>query len=75
MIRLTRLDPAENMARFYLMDVQPALFGWSLVSEWGRIGRAGQVRLDLFETAAQAEAALAHKLRQKERRGYTGLPV
>lgn len=70
MIRLTRLNPAENMARFYLMDLRPALFGWSVVYEWGRIGRAGQVKLDFFDTPADAEAAMSRKLREKERRGY-----
>lgn len=46
-VELHRLDPARNMARFYRLDVQPSLFGWSVVSEWGRIGRpgAGQLRL------------------------------
>ena len=39
---LRRIDAAQNMARFYLLDVQPDLFGgWSLIREWGRIGRAG----------------------------------
>ena len=33
------------MRRFYRLDVQPDLFGrWCCIREWGRIGRAGQVR-------------------------------
>ncbi|WP_442868383.1 WGR domain-containing protein [Bradyrhizobium sp. CCBAU 11445] len=36
------------MARFYKLDVQPTLFGeCSLVRVWGRIGRAGTVRVEL----------------------------
>jgi len=27
MIELHRIDPARNMARFYVLDVQPDLFG------------------------------------------------
>ena len=40
-IHLARIDAEKNMERFYKLDVQPTLFGeWSLVREWGRIGRA-----------------------------------
>jgi predicted DNA-binding WGR domain protein len=42
-INLLRIDEDSNMARFYKLDVQPTLFGeWSLVREWGRIGRPVQ---------------------------------
>lgn len=34
-IMLTHIDNHRNMARFYKLDVQPALFGRSLVKEWG----------------------------------------
>lgn len=41
---LRRIDAAQNMARFYRLDVQPDLFGgWSFIREWGRIGRPGTV--------------------------------
>jgi predicted DNA-binding WGR domain protein len=41
-IHLARIDADKNMSRFYKLDVQPTLFGeWSLVKEWGRIGRPG----------------------------------
>jgi hypothetical protein len=44
-VLLTRIDRAQNMARFYKLDVQPTLFGeWALVCEWGRIGQDGTVR-------------------------------
>ncbi|MGH6834124.1 MAG: WGR domain-containing protein [Methylocella sp.] len=34
------------MRGFYRLDVQPDLFGqWCFIREWGRIGRAGQVRM------------------------------
>jgi hypothetical protein len=42
---LRRIDTAQNIARFYRMDVQPDLFGGSgFIREWGRIGRPGTVR-------------------------------
>jgi hypothetical protein len=38
MIYLTKTDPSRNMARFYVLDVQPTLFGeWALLKVWGRI--------------------------------------
>lgn len=71
-LTLRHVDEARNMARFYRLDVQPDLFGgWSLVREWGRIGRPGQVRLDPFPSAHQAEAALARLRAAKMRRGYS----
>lgn len=45
-VYLTRVDASQNMARYYRMTVQPTLFGeWSVVREWGRLGRGGQVRV------------------------------
>jgi len=71
MIYLTKIEPARNMARFYLLDVQPTLFGeWALVKEWGRIGRAGQSRRVSFGGLAEAQAALASALKQRLRRRY-----
>jgi predicted DNA-binding WGR domain protein len=70
-IILHRTDPAKNMRRFYRLDVQLDLFGqWCLIWEWGRIGRAGQVREIPFATSGEAHEALAGKQRMKERRGY-----
>ena len=70
-IILHRTDPARNMRRFYRLDVQPDLFGqWCFIREWGRIGRAGQVRTIAYPAAADAHEALAQQQRVKERRGY-----
>jgi predicted DNA-binding WGR domain protein len=41
---LHRIDPTRNMARFYVLDVQPDLFGCILlVKSWGRVGGRGRV--------------------------------
>ena len=43
-VTLHRIDLAQNMARFYALDVQPDLFGCILlVKAWGRIGGRGRV--------------------------------
>jgi predicted DNA-binding WGR domain protein len=42
----------------------------SLIREWGRIGRAGQLRLDPFDDRQQAEAALLRLVQEKQRKGY-----
>ena len=70
-IILHRIDTVKNMRRFYRFDVQPDLFGqWCFIREWGRIGRAGQVRTVPYDTAADAHEALVQQRCVKERRGY-----
>ncbi|MFH1344000.1 MAG: WGR domain-containing protein [Pseudomonadota bacterium] len=70
-IHLHRIDPARNMARFYRMSSTPSLFGdICLVREWGRIGRPGRIRIDLFQTGEEAMAAGEALSRVKRQRGY-----
>ncbi len=69
--RLRRIDPARNMARFYLLSVGRSLFGdFSVVREWGRIGRIGRVRVDLFENEHAALGAFEAIECRKRKRGY-----
>jgi predicted DNA-binding WGR domain protein len=71
MIKLTRSKPSSNLHRFYALHIAPTLFGeWGLIAEWGRIGSAGQVREQLFDTEPAAQAALTKRVRIKTRRGY-----
>jgi predicted DNA-binding WGR domain protein len=67
-VTLHRTDPARRMRRYYLMDVQPDLFG--VVREWGRIGQPGQVWIVPCPTEREARAELERQRRAKERRGY-----
>ena len=65
------IDQAQGKRRFYRLTVQPTLFGeWVLLREWGRIGRAGQMKSDYFRHAGQAVDALQRMVRRKWRRGY-----
>lgn len=64
-------SPKKNIRRFYAMTVQPDLFGGaSVVREWGRIGMAGQVRIDLYPDEGCAVDALARLTQAKKKRGY-----
>ena len=66
---LERRDPSLNMARFYVLAIEPTLFGdAALVREWGRIGSLGRRRLDLQADAATAVEALEVWLQRKARR-------
>jgi predicted DNA-binding WGR domain protein len=58
MLVLERRDASVNIARFYVLAIEPTLFGdTAVVREWGRIGFLGCRRLDLYpDTAAAAEA-------------------
>ncbi len=71
---LERREPAANMARFYVLSLEPTLFGdTALVREWGRLGAQGRRRLDLFEARAHAGEALDVWLQRKLRKGYSRL--
>lgn len=68
---LRRLDPSRNMARFYVLSIQPTLFDEvSLVRHWGRIGTQGRQKIELFDTSEGASAALAKLTEKKRKRGY-----
>ncbi|WP_165915128.1 WGR domain-containing protein [Rhizobium sp. PP-F2F-G48] len=70
-LHLTRIDPERNMARFYLLSLQPTLFGdVSLLRNWGRIGTGGRTKIDTYDEAEAASAACDRLERSKRRRGY-----
>lgn len=70
-IELHRINPEQNMRRFYVAQLAPTLFGEAqLVREWGRIGRAGQTLATTYPTPEAAEAALRALVRKKRGRGY-----
>lgn len=71
-IRLERIDPARNMARYYTLAIEVTLFeDWSCTRGFGRIGsRGGRIMLGLFDSQAAAEAELHALLRRKQARGY-----
>ena len=68
---LDRLDPSCNMARYYVLSIEPSFFGdATLIREWGRIGRPGQRRIEFYENRSRAVEALETWLQRKRRRGY-----
>lgn len=68
---LERVDDAQNMARYYVLSVEPTLFGDpAMVREWGRIGTSGRRRIDLFPERMDARVALSTWLRRKLKKGY-----
>ncbi len=70
-VYLSRIDPAENMNRYYGMHLERNLFGeWCLVRQWGRIGTQGHTRRDPHASPAEALDALLSLKATKLRRGY-----
>jgi len=70
-LHLRRIEPEQNMRRFYQIGLQPDLFGGcTLVREWGRIGSGGNLCFDRYADEGQAVDALLVLARQKGRRGY-----
>ena len=71
MLVLDRIEPAANMCRYYVLSIEPTLWGeMSLVRHWGRIGRRGRSRVDLHCDHASATEALETWLERKRLRGY-----
>lgn len=59
------------MARYYMLAIQPTLFGEiSLTRAWGRIGTLGQQKIDVFQTERDAVAAFLDLTRRKRQKGY-----
>jgi predicted DNA-binding WGR domain protein len=68
---LERVDAARNMARFYLLVVEPDLFGSFIATRrWGRIGATGREKVAAFASEDLALAEVARHARVKRRRGY-----
>lgn len=70
-VYLERICRTRNMARFYRLSAVETLFGdWTVVREWGRIGRGGQSREQRCETLDEARAACQQQEQHRMRRGY-----
>jgi predicted DNA-binding WGR domain protein len=68
---LQRIEPADNMARYYGILIEQTLFGdVALVRRWGRIGRHGTRLIELHQDRAAALAAFGEFASAKRRRGY-----
>ena len=67
-IVLERVDPARNIARYYVLSIEPTLFAkHTLIRRWGRIGCLGRERLQFFgrEDSSRAQVTLETWLAQK----------
>ncbi|MCF1473494.1 MULTISPECIES: WGR domain-containing protein [Rhizobium/Agrobacterium group] len=70
-IQLRRIDPSQNMRRFYTLALQPTLFGGaSVIRNWGRIGTTGQTMIETFDRKEDAQRVLSRLERTKRKRGY-----
>ncbi|RXT19589.1 WGR domain-containing protein [Rhizobium leguminosarum] len=66
-----RIDASRNMARNYTLAIEPTLFGETAVlRSWGRIGRRGGERTDVFGTEQEAVAHFLDLVRRKHQKGY-----
>ena len=63
---LERRDEGHGMKRFYVLPIEPALFGdTALVREWGRLGTLGRRRIDHHATGILSQEALGVWLSRK----------
>jgi len=69
-MHLIRSEPDANLHRFYRLEIVPSLFGdFGLMRNWGRIGNAGQLRIDWFGSEAEAKNARFELYMKKAKRG------
>lgn len=70
-VYLRRIDPSQNMCRFYSLAIQPTLFGEvSVIRNWGRIDCAGQIMQETFDSLDDAVEKFGHLRQIKVRKGY-----
>ncbi|RUW17696.1 MULTISPECIES: WGR domain-containing protein [unclassified Mesorhizobium] len=70
-VHLRRIDPSQNMRRFYMVAIQPTLFGGAaVIRNWGRIGTSGKSMMETFDSQDSAATASMKLQRAKRRRGY-----
>lgn len=68
---LHRRNTEKNMQRFYVLSIQPNLFGGSsLIRSWGRIGTKGQYKIEMFNNMNIAQDKCVQLFENKLRRGY-----
>ena len=71
-----RIDPAQNMARFYTLAIEPTLFGTPrLLRRWGRIGTHGRAMTHHFEREEDAVRLFLELLRERRAHGYRPKPI
>ncbi|WP_367158819.1 WGR domain-containing protein [Mesorhizobium sp.] len=70
-VHLRRIDPSQNMRRFYMVAIQTTLFGGaSVIRNWGRTGTSGQSMMETFDSEDSAATASMKLQRTKRQRGY-----
>ncbi|MCP4936795.1 MAG: WGR domain-containing protein [bacterium] len=70
-IDMKRIDPSQNMNRFYSVQLTQDLFGeHCVIRQWGRRGTRGQSLIRSYGTEDEAEGAVSKLIKQKLGRGY-----
>ena len=66
LIQLHAIDEANNIRRRYTIEGGPDLLGdWLVETRWGRIGRGGQSRTEVFHTKDDASQCVRRHLRRR----------
>lgn len=70
-IQLTSTHPKIDHRRFYTVTVCADLFGnWTVIREWGRVGRPGTLRTDCFANHALAVERARSLVNRRIRSGF-----
>jgi predicted DNA-binding WGR domain protein len=70
-ILFRRIDARRNMARFYILSLEPTLFGEvAVLRHWGRMGTRGRQASSLHATMTEARRAFDRQVARRLQRGY-----
>ncbi len=69
-LRLERVEPEKNAARFYELYWAPTLLGWAVVRTYGRIGRSQRTVVSPFTDEVQAWPFIRALVKRRLRHGY-----
>jgi len=73
-ILFRRIDACRNMARFYMLSLEPTLFGEvAVLRHWGRMGTRGRQVSTLHGTMAEAHRVLERHMARRLKRGYVAV--
>ncbi|MCV3768891.1 WGR domain-containing protein [Rhizobium sp. TRM95796] len=66
-----KIDRSRNLARYYTLAIEPTLLGdVAVVRNWGRIGKCGGQKSEIFATERDAVFRFLELARKKRQRGY-----
>ena len=69
-LRMERVDPDRNMARYYELCWTPTLLGWAVVRSYGRMGHSRRTMVSPYPGPEEAWPLIRALVKRRLRHGY-----